>query len=590
MRKANKNIFWGNVIVEELVSSGISTVSIAPGSRSTPLTYAFAKHPDVLVYRHLDERSASFFSLGRAKRTGEITPLVCTSGTAVANFHPAVIEADWSRVPLIVLTADRPPELYESGANQTIDQQKIYGDSVRWYRDLPEPQIEPRRIRSLRTSISRSVIEASKNPAGPVHLNVPFAKPLEPVEMEGDIPDFFEEKYPLESTGRKKGFINTIQGNQKLNDKDVQKLSKSISKANKGLIFVGPASICRPNSQNLPSPNLLSKLAQTTNFPILADPVSTLRFGEHINKTVVCGGYDSYLAEKISSGLPDPDVVIRFGASPTSKNLRKYFKRSNCRQFIIDPSGGWPEAEFTATDLLICDPDHFSRSLSSELTVREETNWLEKFRELEKKYWKIIDGFSKYFEGSILNKIISLAPDPSTIFVSNSMSVRDLDRFGKPSSSDITVIGNRGASGIDGIISSGLGASSGTEDNLILVTGDHAFYHDMNGLLAMKRCGINATIVLINNDGCGIFHMLPIENFDPPFTTYFKSPHGLNFQPTKEIYDLDFTSVDNMDGFKDAYNTATKRNNASIVEVKVESERSHRIREELQDTVKKELS
>jgi len=187
MTAPNRNTLWGRAIAAELARSGVRTVVISPGSRSTPLTVACDEHDDIETVSVLDERSAGFFALGRARRTGEVTPLISTSGTAAANYHPAVIEASEGRVPLLLLTADRPPELRDSGANQTVDQEKLYGDAVRWYKDLPEPVAEDRTLRSLRTDVCRAVGTAERTPAGPVHLNVPFKKPLEPTPVDGDV-------------------------------------------------------------------------------------------------------------------------------------------------------------------------------------------------------------------------------------------------------------------------------------------------------------------------------------------------------------------------------------------------------------------
>jgi 2-succinyl-5-enolpyruvyl-6-hydroxy-3-cyclohexene-1-carboxylate synthase len=188
MTAPNRNTLWGETIAEEFAAAGVDAVCLAPGSRSTPLVVAFASHPEIRAFSHLDERSAAFFALGRARVTGRPTPIVCTSGTAAANFHPAVLEASESRVPMVVLTADRPPELRDSGANQTTDQEKLYGDAVRWYRTLPEPAVEPRKLRSLRVAAARSIAESTGTPPGPVHLNVPFRKPLEPTPVTGDVP------------------------------------------------------------------------------------------------------------------------------------------------------------------------------------------------------------------------------------------------------------------------------------------------------------------------------------------------------------------------------------------------------------------
>ena len=205
MTAPNRATLWGRAIADELAKAGVDAVCIAPGSRSTPLTVALDAHADITVFSHLDERSAAFFALGRGKRTGRPTPVVCTSGTAAANFHPAIIEADTGRVPLVVLTADRPAELRDSGANQTVDQEKLFGDAVRFYRDLPEPAAEDRRVRSLRTTVNRAVASSTGAKPGPVHLNVPVAKPLEPTDLPPTspdaVPDSFSTDSPLAADG-----------------------------------------------------------------------------------------------------------------------------------------------------------------------------------------------------------------------------------------------------------------------------------------------------------------------------------------------------------------------------------------------------
>ncbi|MFB6073445.1 MAG: 2-succinyl-5-enolpyruvyl-6-hydroxy-3-cyclohexene-1-carboxylic-acid synthase, partial [Haloarculaceae archaeon] len=276
----NRNTLWGEVILEELAAAGVDAVVVAPGSRSTPLTVAAARS-DLRVYSHLDERSAAYFALGRARRTGRPVPLICTSGTAAANFHPAVVEASQSRVPMVLLTADRPPELQDSGANQTVDQEKLYGDAVRTYRTLPEPAPEPRRLRSLRTTVARAMATATGTPAGPVHLNAPFAKPLEPTEVSGDVPADLPERAPLGAAGRDGPFVRTTVGRPTLDDDAVADLAAALSAADRGLLVVGPA--------NAPTParDALAALAEATGFPVLADPLSGVRFGDHVAETPV---------------------------------------------------------------------------------------------------------------------------------------------------------------------------------------------------------------------------------------------------------------------------------------------------------------
>jgi 2-succinyl-5-enolpyruvyl-6-hydroxy-3-cyclohexene-1-carboxylate synthase len=625
MTAPNRNTLWARALVSELEAAGVDAVCIAPGSRSTPLTVAFAEHPGIEVFSHLDERSAAFFALGRAKRTGKPTPLVCTSGTAGANFHPAVIEASQSRVPMLVLTADRPPELRDSGANQTIDQQKLYGDAVRWYRDLPEPEPDARKLRSLRTTAARAVAEATGIPTGPVHLNVPFRKPLEPTEVPGDVPEDFADEAPLgvegrtgngENGGRDRAFVETAQGRPELAENERESVQRAVENADRGLLVVGPADSPTPERQDL------ADLADATGFPILADPLSGHRFGhgertgqdeqfedgerfEHDERAAVAddggalvvGGYDGYL-DAVAEAWPDPEVVLRFGASPTSKVLRQYLEASDARQFLVDPAGGWREATFTATDLLVADPTRFARNLAEGVDSADSSGgdsvteqWRDRFADAERRYWDLVEQTrdDQLFEGAVLSAVAADAPDPATVMVSNSMPVRDLDRFGEPRDADLTVLGNRGASGIDGITSTALGVGSATDDPLVLVTGDLAYYHDMNGLLAIQRCGVDATIVEIHNDGGGIFHMLPIEEFDPPFTEQFRTPHGLDFEPTGDLYGLDFERVETLSAFRSAFANSVGSEGTQVVEVVTDAEESHRFRERLEERVASEI-
>jgi len=582
MTAPNRNTLWGEVLVDELAAAGVTAACVSPGSRSTPLTLAVADHPDVTVLSHLDERSSAFFALGRARRTGQPAAVICTSGTAAANFHPAVMEADEGRVPMIVLTADRPPELRDSGANQTTDQEKLYGDAVRWYRTLPEPEPDARKLRSLRVTADRAVAEATATPSGPVHLNVPARKPLEPTPVPGDVPEEFVTEADRAVSGRDGPFVETTRGRITPDESSVRKLASAVEAAERGLVVAGPADPPPPES------DALARFVGTAEFPVLADPLSGHRFGDHVGDVPICGGYDSYLDG--AEGWPDPDLVVRTGASPTSKVLRQYLRDIDARQVVVDPAGGWREAEFTATDLVVADPavlfDRLAGAVDGAATG--DGAYRERFDSCEKRYWSLVSEAcdDDTFEGSVLHAVTRALPDPATLFVSNSMPVRDLDRFGRPRTARITALGNRGVSGIDGITSTALGAGSATTDPLVVVTGDLAYYHDMNGLLALDRCGVDATIVLLNNDGGGIFHKLPIESFDPPFTEQFKTPHGLDFGPTGDIYGLEFRRADSEADVV----AAIEATGPTVVEVQTDAADSHRVRDQLHDRVCQELA
>jgi 2-succinyl-5-enolpyruvyl-6-hydroxy-3-cyclohexene-1-carboxylate synthase len=568
----NRNTLWAETLVDELVAQGVEAACVAPGSRSTPLVVALADHPDVRIYSVLDERSAAYFALGRG-RAGAPTAVVTTSGTATANLHPAIMEADRGRVPLVALTADRPPELRDSGANQTVDQTKLYGDAVRWFRELAEPGPDARKLRSLRTNAARAVVEATGPPAGPVHLNVPFRKPLEPVEVDGDVPGDLADRAPRGAAGREGPYVRTARGTPRLDEAVVDDVAAALADAERPLLVAGPAD---PPGDGVES---LADLAAHVDVPLLADPLSGLRFGAHVTETPVVGAYDAAIA---AGALPDPDVVVRFGASPTSKPLREYLAAADARQFLVDPAGGWREAEFAATDLLSTSPGGLAAALADRLGRERDRSWTDRFRAVEDTHWDRLDGArDELFEGGLVADVAALAPDPATLVVSNSMPVRDLDRFGRPRDADLRVLGNRGTSGIDGVTSTALGAGSTTDDPLVLVTGDLAYYHDMNGLLSLSRCDVDATVVLINNDGGGIFHMLPIEQFDPPFTDQFRTPHGLEFAPTGDLYDLSFRRAESRSAFRDAFEEAAPAEGTQVLEVRTDAAESHRTRDRL---------
>ncbi|MFC3476399.1 2-succinyl-5-enolpyruvyl-6-hydroxy-3-cyclohexene-1-carboxylic-acid synthase [Halobacterium litoreum] len=575
MTAPNRNVLWARAAVDELAKSGVDAVCVCPGSRSTPLTVALAEHDDIRVFSHLDERSAAFFALGRGKRTGRPTPVVTTSGTATANLHPAVMEANQARVPLLLLTADRPPELRDSGANQTVDQTKLYGDAVRHFRELPEPEADDRKLRSLRTAVCRAVGETTGANPGPVHLNFPFRKPLEPTEAPGDVPGSFAEDYPLAAEGRDGPFVAVDHGRSEPPERVLADLADAAASAERGLVVAGP------DDHGLAG-DAAAALAEATGFPVFADPLSDARFGSQTADAPVVGGYDGFLA----ADFPAPDFVLRFGASPTSKRLRHFLRDADARQVVVDAAGGWREAEFTATDLVAADPTETARALA-ERVDSGRSDWTDRVLDAEARYWGAVDGFERdcLLEGDVAATVFADAPDPATIAVSNSMPVRDADRFARPRDANLTVLGNRGASGVDGVTSTALGAGSATDDPLVLLTGDIAYYHDSNGLLALERCGVDATVVLVNNDGGGIFHELPIEAFDPPFTEQFVTPHGLDFAPTGDTYDLEFARVESLDGFREAYRESVGSPGTQVIEVRTDAEATHRERDRLDSLV-----
>ncbi len=581
-RKApNRNLLWASIVVDELARSGLTAVCIAPGSRSTPLTVAFAQHPGIKVYPHLDERSAAFFALGIALKTDQPVALVCTSGTALAEFFPAVIEAHELQVPLIILTGDRPPELRDSGANQTIDQVKLYGGYALWSVDmaLPEADPDPLVIRYLRTTAARAYATANGLRKGVVHLNMPFRKPLEPIAVAGDMTDFppREDERP---------FTRVSSGWSAMHEREFDTFISLINEFERGLIICGP----RLLDQRLPG--VVPYFSTISGYPILADPLSNVRFGERLAHPAVIGGYETFI-----NGVPmeSPDLVIRFGQVSTSKWLNEYLQRTQPRHYIqVSPSGVWSDDLHLTTDFVREEISEFCDAISVMIEQRGDTEWTEQWRALEAATWQTTEqaiNSGDDFDGAFVYDLIEALPSEAHLFAGNSLPIRHVDQFGKPSAKNIHVFGNRGASGIDGNTSTALGIASQTNEPLVLLVGDVTFYHDMNGLFAVKNLDLtNVTIVLMNNNGGGIFNRLPIRQFDPPFTDLFTMPHGLQFEHAARLYGLDFVSTDNRAEFRLLLRESIGSGKPRIIEVRTDIQQDEQRRREVIAAVKTALT
>lgn len=576
MRPANRNVLWARVIVDELARSGLRHVVIAPGSRSTPLTLAFADEPSITVHSLVDERSAGFFALGLALASERPVALVCSSGTATANFHPAVIEAHYAQVPLLVLTADRPPELRESGANQTIDQVRLYGEHVLWSVDvaLPEADPAPLVVRNLRTLACRAWAVASGTPNGPVHLNFPLRKPLEPTPVPTDVTD------RADFAGRADGrpFVTFDAGARLLSAGQFGELLTLLRESPRGLI------VCGPRCPGGDFPRAVTRLAAAAGYPILADPLSNVRFGPS-GDALVLGGYDNYLTA--DSGAPD--VILQFGKMPTARAAETYLDAAtSAHRIAISADGVWADPTHRLDQFIEAEPALLCSMLASRLDEQSMSQprdrlWVERLRAAETATWDTITATSTddYFDGLVLADVVDLLPDGALLYVGNSLPVRHLDQFARPTNKTLRVFGNRGASGIDGVVSSALGAAAASDQPLTLVIGDLSFYHDLNGLLAVKRLGINATIVVLNNNGGGIFKRLPIASFEPPFTDLFRTPLDLDFEPVIGMYGLDYRRADDRASFCSHFAAAQSSDTATVIEVPTDAARDHEWRQTL---------
>lgn len=536
--------------IDELALNSVKHAVISPGSRSTPLALLLAEHPNIEVHINIDERSASFFALGLAKALREPVILVCTSGTAAANYYPAVIEAFYARVPLVVLTADRPHELRHVGAPQAIDQIDLYGKHVKWSVEMALPENSLEMKSHVRMIGSRAVATAKECPAGPIHLNFPLREPL--------VPNWDRVKEYRKEEKK----VSVKSGSLRLSEMENKALADMFQTTERGMIIVGEL-------QNEAAIEDIVSLSRQLGYPILADPLSHLRSGSHKQEFIV-DTYDTFLRDSAVKEVLIPDVVLRFGAMPVSKPLLLFLKKNDqAKHLVIDGGIGWREPANIATNMIYCNEQYFCQDLIAQINERNHQEWLNTWLQLNqttKAALQSIHNVEELNEGKVFALLPELMPENSTIFASNSMPIRDLDTFFFNNEKNIHTFANRGANGIDGVVSTALGVSAVLE-NTVLVIGDLSFYHDMNGLLAAKLQKQNLTIVLINNDGGGIFSFLPQASEKEYFELLFGTPHGLDFSHAAALYGANYDKVENWDEFKHAFAKSFSMPGLKIIEV-----------------------
>jgi 2-succinyl-5-enolpyruvyl-6-hydroxy-3-cyclohexene-1-carboxylate synthase len=509
-------------LVDELARAGVTDACLAPGSRSAPLALALAEHPGIAVHVHLDERAAAFFALGAAKRSGRPVVVVCTSGTAAANFHPAVLEADHARTPLLVLTADRPPELRGTGANQATDQLKLYGPAVRWFCEVGVPSDDPAAGRYWRSLASRAWAEATGPPAGPVHLNLAFTDPLVPLDPSPGQ----GRRLPGEpAEGRPGGAPWTAApaGVRAAAPADVAALAEAVRASPRGLLVAGWGADLDPAA--------VDAFAAASGWPVLADPLSGARRGPAAIST-----YDGLLRAPRFAAGHRPDLVVRVGGAPTSKALTAWLDPS-VPQVLVDPAGGWLDPGRGASLRLTADPSALLAAAAAALLEGRGPRpgpapWLGAWLEAERLAREAIDGlleeWTEPFEGRVARDLVAWMPDGGTLVVGSSMPVRDVDAFARPRDG-LRLVANRGLSGIDGFVATALGVAAAGDEPVAALCGDLTLLHDASSLLGAAGRPRGAVLVVCDNDGGGIFSFLPqarlpAELFEPLFGT----PHGLD--------------------------------------------------------------
>ena len=540
------NYLWASLIIEELVRNGVDYFCIAPGSRSTPLTVAAAKNSKAKTFVHFDERALAFHALGYASANGGGVAIITTSGTAVANCFPAVIEASKKKLPFVVLTADRPPELRQTGANQTIDQVKIFGEYVRWQTDLPTPTVEIDQQFVL-TTIDQAVFRSKGELSGPVHLNCMFREPFLPEDIDQPLPHLWKDAGPY--TSHIKSVLNlTAQQKQ-----DIENTIKNISK---GVIVVGKL-------RSVEEEIAVLRFAEQLQWPVFADITSGLRWGN--NHQLICTHFDQLLdQEKITV-----DGVIQLGGRMTSKNYEKWIQEQDLKEYIMvlkHPLRNDPQhavtlrVQSTIEDFCSCD-------VRGDSWADDLLGWNQEIKQANEAYFQEQTDLT---EAGVIYNLSRSFPLDHALFLSNSLPIREMDRYADGEDMDVSITANRGASGIDGILSSAIGYSQGLDQRVIAVIGDLAFLYDVNALAMLAKAKHPLTIILLNNNGGGIFNFLPIAQNASVFEDFFGTPHDLKASEAAKMFGLNYVAPESISAFEASVAQASASEQSTIIEVRVD--------------------
>jgi 2-succinyl-5-enolpyruvyl-6-hydroxy-3-cyclohexene-1-carboxylate synthase len=503
---AQLNEAWARALVDELCAAGASVAAVCPGSRSTPLALACAGEPRLSVRSVVDERSGAFFALGAAKATGKLALVVATSGTAGAHFYPAILEAEASRVPLFAVTADRPPELHGFGAPQTMDQQHLFGTHVRFFADLGVPGAGPDALRHLRALVAAAAARALAPPRGPVHLNAPFREPLAP-------------QAPPSPSAPGSGSIHIAPGKLYPDDAALETAARELSRRPRGVIVCGP----RDAWDDLP--RAVRALSESLGYPVLAEAASQVRF----RLPEALAHYDAVLKHPPVAEAARPDAVVRIGGGLTSKTLQQWLDSSSAWTVCLSDDGTIFDPGHSASLVVCGDAMRACDELARRVQRRERrpgSALVEAERRARAALRAALGAEARISEPGAARELAAALPREALLFVSSSMPVRDLDAWAAEGFA--RVLANRGVNGIDGIVSTALGAAVATGQPTAVLLGDLALLHDLSGLLAARRAGAPLFIVLVNNDGGGIFNFLPVAHATEHFEELFATPHGLD--------------------------------------------------------------
>ncbi len=554
------NRLWGYLIIEELVRNSIDYFVISPGSRSTPLTATVAQHPQAQKIVCLDERAAAFHALGYARATGNPAVLICTSGSAAANYFPAVIEASIDHIPLIILSADRPPELRQTGANQTIDQVNLYGSYPQWQFDLPCPtaEISPHVVL---TTIDLAVSKSRQAPGGVVQLNCMFREPFgsmdAPVEIPVSLSRWKESQSPYTHYASKLIIPTSI---------EIESLTEIIQSTLKGVLVVGQL-------RSAVDIQAVIELATRLNWAVFADIQSDLRLRRDFPNLIHY--FDRLLITDISSELEQIDTIVQIGTRIVSARWLKWIEQYPPQNYIVVANDSDRHDPSHLVSLRIeSDIAYLCQQLYQELPQLPPSTWVQKIRSASDRISVTAAKFlktTKLTEPLTARTISELIPSQHGLWIANSMPIRDLDMyaFHDPRSTihDPRVGANRGTSGIEGAIAAATGFAVGLQAPVTAIVGDLSSLHDLNSFLLLQRNPQPVVVVIINNDGGGIFSFLPIAKSTEIFDTYFGTPHGVNFSHAAAMFGLDYYQPQTSDELIRDYRQALAKNCSAVIEV-----------------------
>lgn len=560
LKPGNDIFFWTTTFFRQLQIQGVKHIVISPGSRSTPLTLAAAANPHFRKHVILDERTAGFTALGIGKATNIPAVLICTSGTALANYYPAVIEARQSGVPLILATADRPPQLRNTGANQAIDQLKIFGDYPVFFHEVGEATNEEADLNRLKMLASQAC-QMSREKRGPVHLNFPFRKPLEPTA------DYLEQ-----IAAKNEEFLNELPSHQPTESQsyvfsDSQK--NMISGAERPLIIVGPTA---PGDDT----DSIGRLADNISCPILSE--TTIESANAIT------GFAGFLRNEDRLKNLEPDLILRFGFQPTAKSLELVLRHWQPEHHLhFSSTGDWQDATFSGARRIAW---HGHQLDLGEWADRQASDWLDRWQTVQRKFQnyteQIFSETSRLCDGHIYHHLTPQLNSGHFVMVSNSFPARDIQLFGRQDAS-LPLFLNRGASGIDGITSTALGISLARSKPVVLFTGDLAFLHDSNALLNHRLTDHPLTIFVINNEGGSIFRMLPVEQHEKYFKPYFETPQSASIEQLSRAHDIPYHRIESLNSLWEFNLDGWLENHAgvSVIECRTDADASMTLRKKL---------